>query len=56
VGSTASTKIVLGPGEPLEGANFAFHAKKGDEELWDNAGRSMGCYVVDAKTGAVSAH
>ena len=56
VGSTASTKIIFSPGEPLEGASFAFHAKKGDEELWDNAGRSMGCYVVDAKTGAVSAH
>lgn len=55
VGAMASTKIPLAPGEPIEAATFAFHAKKGTEELWDNAGRDFGCYVVDAKTGAISA-
>lgn len=55
VGSLASTKIPLAPGDPIEAATFAFHAKKGSEELWDNAGRAFGCYVVDAKTGTVSA-
>ena len=55
VGSMASTKIMLAPGDPIEGATFAFHAKKGSEELWDNAGRAFGCYVYDAKTGTISA-
>jgi hypothetical protein len=55
VGALATTKVMLTPGEPIEGANFAFHAKKGEEELWDNAGRSFGCYVLDAKTGTISA-
>lgn len=55
VGSTASTRIPLAPGDPIEAATLAFHAKKGSEELWDNAGREFGCYVVDAKTGTVSA-
>lgn len=55
VGAMASTKIPLAPGEPIEAATFAFHAQKGNEELWDNAGRAFGCYVVDAKTGTISA-
>lgn len=54
VGSLASTKVPLAPGEPIEAATFAFHTTQGAEELWDNAGHSFGCYVVDAKTGVVS--
>lgn len=54
-GSLASIKVSLAPGEPIEGANFAFHAKKGEEELWDNAGRAFGCYVLDARTGTITA-
>jgi hypothetical protein len=53
-GRVASAKIVLVPGESIEGASFAFWGRKGNQELWDNAGRSFGCYVFDAKTGSIS--
>jgi hypothetical protein len=54
-GALATTKVELPPGEPIDGANFAFHTKRGEEELWDNAGHAFGCYVLDARTGAISA-
>lgn len=51
----AVAKIQLGPGEPVEGASFAFFAtQEGREEpAWDNAGHPMGCYVLDTRSGAL---
>ncbi len=53
-GTVARAKIVLVPGESIDGASFAFWGRRGDQELWDNAGRSFGCYVFDARTGSIS--
>jgi len=52
--AVASATIVLGPGEPIEGVCMAFHARRSDQELWDNAGRNFGCYFLDARTGTIS--
>ncbi|MGC4117561.1 MAG: hypothetical protein QM765_23990 [Myxococcales bacterium] len=51
----AIAKIQLQPGEPVEGASFAFFATQKDQAdpTWDNAGHPFGCYVLDAQSGAV---
>ncbi|HEY3448090.1 MAG TPA: hypothetical protein VGK67_17165 [Myxococcales bacterium] len=53
----AVAKIQIKPGDPLEGASFAFFATDGGqaEPAWDNAGRPFGCYVLDARSGDVQA-
>jgi hypothetical protein len=53
----ATARVSFAPGEPLEGATFAFFATKGAaaDAVWDNAGRPYGCYRLDAQSGAVEA-
>ena len=53
----AVARIQLQPGEPVEGASFAFFAtSEGQAEpTWDNAGHAFGCYVLDARAGTVQA-
>ena len=52
----AVARFPIGPGEPLEGASFAFFAAGNGqgEPVWDNAGRPFGCYTLDARSGAVA--
>ena len=51
----ATARVSFAPGEPLEGATFAFFAlRDGDEAAWDSAGRPFGCYVLDASSGAIT--
>ncbi len=53
----ATATVACGAGSPLEGACFAFFAQGsgGEDWVWDNAGRSLGYYAFDAKTGKVEA-
>ena len=55
-GDTAFARITLEPGEPIEGATFAFYTLIGraGAEIWDNAGKPFGCYLLDAQTGRIS--
>jgi hypothetical protein len=47
--------VEVEPGEPLEAFTFAFFTKGNgsSQEVWDNAGKPFGCYVLDAKTGRI---
>jgi hypothetical protein len=56
-GGEIAAKVSFAPGEPLEGATFAFFALKGQdgEKVWDNAGKPFGCYTLDPRTGEVAA-
>ncbi|MBI5542487.1 MAG: hypothetical protein HY901_01250 [Deltaproteobacteria bacterium] len=51
----ASARIPFGPGDPLEGASFAFFALRDGQvdPSWDNAGRPFGCYWFDPVTGII---
>jgi hypothetical protein len=57
-GNRATARIILEAGAPIDGATFAFYTVIGraGQEIWDNAGKPYGCYVLDTKTGVVSAH
>jgi hypothetical protein len=56
-GNRATAQVVLEPGAPIDGATFAFYTVIGraGQEIWDNAGKPYGCYVLDTKTGQVGA-
>jgi hypothetical protein len=53
----AVARIQFKPGEPLEGASFAYFAVEGEQAdpTWDNAGHPFGCYMLDARSGVVQA-
>lgn len=57
-GGEAIVTVAFEPGEPVEGACFAFFTHKDgatDVEAWDNAGRPFGYYQLDAETGRIEA-
>lgn len=56
-GTRALAEVVLESGAPIDGATFAFYTVVGraGQEIWDNAGKPYGCYVLDTKTGKVIA-
>lgn len=56
-GNKATVQVVLEPGAAIDGATFAFYTVVGraGQEIWDNAGKPYGCYVLDTGTGRVSA-
>jgi len=53
----ATATIAVAPGDPVEEATFAFFTVvgRGGQEVWDNAGKPYGCYVLHLKTGQISA-